>query len=66
MARPVSIRPSAEVAVMVTGFVTAAVQVAVTCDVGEDERWTDGSLTVQLEFARAAVAIPTQPGLFLN
>ena len=35
---------------MVTGFVTVAVQVAVTIVLGEDERWTDGSLTVQLEF----------------
>jgi hypothetical protein len=50
---------------MVTGFVTAAVQVAVTCGVGEDERWTDGSLTVQLEFTSAGVTAG-QPGLFLN
>jgi hypothetical protein len=40
---------------MVTGFVTAAVQVAVTIAVGEDERWTEGSLTVQLALTSAAV-----------
>lgn len=50
---------------MVTGFVTAAVQVAVISEVGDDERWTDGSLAVQLEFTKAAV-IATQPDLFLN
>ena len=50
---------------MVTGFETAAVQVAVTCAVGEDERWIDGSLTVQLEFTCAAVTAG-QPGLFLS
>ena len=50
---------------MVTEFVTVTVQVAVTIVLGEDERWTDGSLTVQLEFTKAAV-IAGQPGLFLN
>jgi hypothetical protein len=50
---------------MVTGFVTGAVQVATTCVVGEDERWTDGSLAVQLEFTSAAVT-GRQPGLLLN
>jgi hypothetical protein len=40
---------------MVTGLATAAVQVAVTCVVGEAERWTDGSLAVQLELTNAAV-----------
>ncbi|HEX7286827.1 MAG TPA: hypothetical protein VF532_11640 [Candidatus Angelobacter sp.] len=38
-----------------TGVATAAVQVAVTCDVGEAERWTEGSLAVQFEGTRAAV-----------
>jgi hypothetical protein len=47
---------------MVTGFATAAVQLAVTCVVGEVESWTDGSLAVQLELARAAVAVAGQPG----
>jgi len=50
---------------MATGFETAAVHVAVTCVLGEDERWTDGSLTVQLEFTRAAVTAG-QPELFLT
>ena len=50
---------------MATGVEMAAVQVAVTCVVGEDDRWTDGSLTVQLEFTRAAVT-DGQPGLFLT
>lgn len=50
---------------MVIGFVTAAVQVAITCPVGEDERWTDGSLTVQLEFTRVS-GTAGQPGLPLN
>jgi hypothetical protein len=40
---------------MVTGVPTAAVQVAVTCVVGEAERWTEGSLTVQLELTSAEV-----------
>jgi hypothetical protein len=40
---------------MVTGLPTAAVQVAVTCIVGEAERWTEGSLTVQLEYTNAEV-----------
>jgi hypothetical protein len=31
------------------------VQVAVTCVVGEAERWTEGSLTVQLELTSAEV-----------
>jgi hypothetical protein len=50
---------------MVTGVVTAAVHVAVTCGVGEDDRWTDGSLAVQLEFSGAGVTAG-QPGLLLN
>jgi hypothetical protein len=41
----------------VTGVPTAAVQVAVTCIVGEVERWTEGSLTVQLEFTNAAAFV---------
>jgi hypothetical protein len=40
---------------MVTGLTTAAVQVAVTCVVGEAERWTEGSLTVQLELISVEV-----------
>jgi hypothetical protein len=40
---------------MVTGLATAAVQVAVTCVVGEAERWTEGSLTVQLELTKDEV-----------
>jgi hypothetical protein len=40
---------------MVTGLPIAAVQVAVTCVVGEAERWTEGSLTVQLELTNAEV-----------
>src|SRR6476646_4209151 len=40
---------------MVTGLPTAAVHVAVTCIAGEAERWTEGSLTVQLELTRAEV-----------
>src|SRR5262249_8547856 len=52
---PVLIEPSAAVAGIVTGLVTAAVQVAVICVVGEAERWTEGSLAVQLELTRAPV-----------
>jgi hypothetical protein len=48
---------------MATGFETVAVHVALRCVVGEDERWTDGSLTVQLEFTGAVTA--GQPGLSL-
>lgn len=51
---------------MVTGLATAAVQVAVTCIVGEAERWTEGSLTVQLEFTSAAVFSPTHEPLPVN
>ena len=40
---------------MVTGVPTAAVQVAVTCVVGEAERWTEGSLTTQLELTSVEV-----------
>jgi hypothetical protein len=54
VACPVNIWPLAAVAVMVTGLATAAVQVAVTCEVGEAERWTEGSLAVQFEGTRAA------------
>ena len=53
---PVLIDPSAAVALIVTALVTAAVQVAVTCVVGEAERCTEGSLAVQLELTRAPVA----------
>jgi hypothetical protein len=45
---------SAAVAVIDT-FETAAVQVAVTWLVGEAERWTEGSLAVQLELINAPV-----------
>jgi hypothetical protein len=62
---PVSIWPLAAVAVMVTGLATAAVQVPVTCEVGEAERWTEGSLTVQFEGTRAAV-IAGHPLWFAN
>lgn|SRR5579871_20852 len=48
---------------MVTGLTTAAVQVAVTCVVGEAERWTDGSLTVQLELTCTAVFAAIHWGL---
>jgi len=51
---------------MVTGAATAAEQVAVTWPDGDAERCTDGSLALQFEFTSAAVAIPTQPLLFLN
>ena len=50
-------------AVIVIGFVTAAVQVAVTPKAGEDERWTDGSLTVQLEFSGMGSILDGQPGM---
>jgi hypothetical protein len=50
----------------VTGLATAAVQVAVTCVVGEAERWTEGSLTVQLEFTCAAVFSVTHWPLPVN
>jgi len=40
---------------MVAGFVRAAVQVAVTCVVGEAESWIEGSLAVQFELTIAAV-----------
>jgi hypothetical protein len=50
----------------VTGLATAAVQVAVTCVVGEAERWTEGSLTVQLEFTCVAVFIPKHAPLPVN
>jgi len=64
-ALPVNISPLTGVAVMVTGVATAAVQVAVTCVACGADSWTEGSLTVQLEFTRAAV-IAGHPGLFLN
>jgi hypothetical protein len=51
--------------VIVTGVVTAAVQVAVTCVACGAERCTEGSLTVQFEFTRAAV-MAGHPGLPLN
>lgn len=51
---------------MVTGFASAAVHVAVTCEAGDGDRWTDGSLAVQLEITSAAVAMPMQPFWFLN
>jgi hypothetical protein len=51
---------------MVTGFASAAVHVAVTCEAGDGDRWTDGSLAVQLETTSAAVAMPMQPFWFLN
>jgi hypothetical protein len=62
---PVNVPPLAWVAVTVTGLATAAVQVAVTCVAWAAERWTEGSLTVQLEFTSAAVTAG-HPGLFLN
>ena len=40
---------------MVAGFVRAAVQVAVTCVVGEAESWIEGSLAVQFALTIAAV-----------
>jgi len=46
---------------MVTGLVSAAVQVAVTCVVGEADNCTDGSLAVQLELTNAAVAALQNP-----
>src|SRR5262245_47186345 len=63
IALPVNICPPTWFAVMVTGPATAAVHVAVTCPEGEAERWTDGSLALQFELTRAAVATPTQPAL---
>jgi len=51
---------------MVTGLTTAAVQVAVTCVVGEAERWTEGSLTVQLEFTNAEAFSPIHEPLPVN
>ena len=56
--------PLPGVAAMVTGFVTAVVQVAVTAVAGEDERWTDGSLAVQLKSTKSAGT--GQTGLFWN
>ena len=64
-ALPVNISPLTGMAVIVTGVAIAAVQVAVTCVAWGADRWTEGSLTVQLEFTRAAV-IAGHPGLFLN
>jgi hypothetical protein len=52
---------SVDVAVTVTGFASAAVQVAVVEPLWVTERWTEGSLTVQLEFTRTAVAEPHTP-----
>jgi hypothetical protein len=66
VACPVSVRPSAAEAVIVIGFATAAVQVAVTCVVGVAEKWTDGSLDVQFEGTSAAEARPAHAGLLLN
>jgi len=40
---------------MVAGLARVAVQVAVTCMVGEAESWIEGSLAVQLELTIAAV-----------
>jgi hypothetical protein len=40
---------------MVTGLATAAVHVAITCVVGDTERWTEGSLAVQLELTNDEV-----------
>jgi hypothetical protein len=65
VACPVNISPLTGVAVIFTGVVTVAVQVAVTCVACGDERCTEGSLTVQFEFTRAGVT-PGQPGLPLN
>jgi hypothetical protein len=65
VACPVNISPVAAVAVMVIGVATAAVQVAVTCVVGEAERWTEGSLAVQFEGTKAAV-IAGHPLWFAN
>jgi hypothetical protein len=50
---------------MVTGVATAAVQVATTCVACGAESCTEGSLTVQFEFTRAAV-IAGHPGLTRN
>jgi hypothetical protein len=38
---------------MVAGFTSAVVHVAVTIEAGDDESWTDGSLTVQLALTSA-------------
>jgi hypothetical protein len=59
---PVSMRPSAEVALIVTGFPTAAVQVAMTSAVGSAEKWTEGSLAVQFALT-SADALPVQTPL---
>jgi hypothetical protein len=40
---------------MVAGLMRVAVQVAVTCVVGEAESWMEGSLAVQFELTAAAV-----------
>lgn len=67
VACPVRAGPCAAVAVIVTGFATAAVHVAVTCVVGVLEKCTEGSLAVQFEFANAGViATLEHPGLLLG
>ena len=63
VACPVNVASLAAVALMVTGVTTAAVQVAVTWIAGEAERWTEGSLTVQLEFSCTAVFAAIHWGL---
>jgi hypothetical protein len=50
---------------MVAALVRVAVQVAVTCVVGEAERWTEGSLAVQFELTKAA-AFPVHTPLPVN
>jgi hypothetical protein len=55
VACPVNVLSLAEVAVMVTGFMSAVVHVAVTCLPCFAESWTEGSLAVQ--FALTIIAV---------
>jgi hypothetical protein len=52
---PVNVWSLAATALMMAGLMRVAVQVAVTCVVGEAERWMEGSLAVQFELTAAAV-----------
>jgi hypothetical protein len=61
LAWPLSIRPSLEVALIITGLMVDAVQVALTWPLGEAVSMTVGSFAVQLEVTSAAVAVPIHP-----
>jgi hypothetical protein len=61
----VSISPPVCLAVRVTGFGNAVVQVAFSCPDSEVERRTEGSLALQMVFARVPVTAG-HPGTLLT